>query len=134
MTPEPIFEVAPVGPQFAVPGQFYSYPYPFINNEVPVGWTSGNLPRNLKPRGHVLLPYPKDKTPPPNAPDSRTLGVWITIDSGWGAPPVYGFLAREPGLESGEPSFDSQARGHYVYVRGDAWAWVPEIDPSFGMK
>lgn len=143
--PEPITEVVPVGPQYAVPGTFasgYPYNYPYIRNrpyEAPVGWvytneTEAQRYRREKPAGYMLLPYPTDKEPPKNSPTPQTNGHWITINPGWGNPPVYGFLARETGLESEDTGSSSSAKGHYVYVSGDAWVWVPEVDVDFGTK
>ena len=94
------------------------------------------IPLPEKPRGFYLLPYPKDQKPPNNPPTPQTKGHWITVDAGWGMPPVYGFLAIETGLESEEPAAALNAHGHYVFgkmgMEGHVWIWVPEVDSTFG--
>jgi hypothetical protein len=98
--------------------------------------------RASKPWGFMLLPYPKDQTPPVNPPNPLALGRWIVINAGWGAAPVFGYLVVETGLENLEASEASESKGnvkgHYVFIeitsREAAWAWIPEIDSSFGMK
>jgi hypothetical protein len=86
-----------------------------------------------KPRGFQIVHTTEQ--PPKNPPDADTVGGWITVDGGWGSPPVYGFLARETGLEKTEAQKPSGAAGHYVLVEmagKTAWVWVPLIDQSYG--
>ena len=139
-------------------------PVPAYVQEAPVGYCAGEaLYRSYsdaplyhdagvhKPFGYPVLPYPKDKTPPANSPSSITLGRWITVNAGYGYPPVWGFLMKDVGLKdfvspkeiSGTgPSTQAQqpgSEGHYVSVHvpgtdpfEESWVWIPEINSSFG--
>jgi hypothetical protein len=131
-----------VNPEYHHP-RWVRDPRGYMVDETPVyGVPHHPLHHQTKPDGYWVVK--SDKIPPKNPPSTLTPGQWVTLNSGWGAPPVYGFLATESGLEStaqhhsDSAGSSSNVKGHYVSVKlsheTEGFVWVPEIDSSFGTK